>query len=73
MDVSQATMAKSEKGVDGTGVIDLDPWLSPFTDQLKHRFAKAQNWIKVLNETEGGLDKFSRVCRPLEHSQTFTN
>jgi 1,4-alpha-glucan branching enzyme len=38
----------------------LDPWLEPFTDALKHRFAKTQKWIKTIDETEGGLDKFSR-------------
>jgi 1,4-alpha-glucan branching enzyme len=42
------------------GVIQLDPWLSPFKDALKHRFTKAQNWIKTIDETEGGLEKFSR-------------
>ncbi|KAJ9504339.1 alpha-1,4-glucan branching enzyme [Exophiala xenobiotica] len=45
---------------DGTGVVQLDPWLEPFTDALKHRFAKTQKWIKTIDETEGGLDKFSR-------------
>jgi len=45
---------------DGTGVIQLDPWLGPFKDSLKHRFSKAQHWITTINETEGGLEKFSR-------------
>ncbi|KIV86609.1 1,4-alpha-glucan-branching enzyme [Exophiala sideris] len=45
---------------DGTGVIQLDPWLEPYQDALKHRFAKAQKWINTINETEGGLEKFSR-------------
>jgi 1,4-alpha-glucan branching enzyme len=44
-----------------TGVLKLDPWLSPFQDSLKRRYAKAQEWIKRINETEGGLDKFSKV------------
>ena len=42
------------------GVVQLDPWLSPFKDALRHRFSKAQNWIKAIDETEGGLEKFSR-------------
>jgi 1,4-alpha-glucan branching enzyme len=42
------------------GVIKLDPWLEPFRDPLKSRFAHAQKWIKTINETEGGLEKFSR-------------
>ncbi|KAK3315192.1 glycoside hydrolase family 13 protein [Apodospora peruviana] len=45
---------------DGTGVIKLDPWLSPFQDSLKRRYSKAQDWIKTINETEGGLEKFSK-------------
>jgi hypothetical protein len=44
------------------GVIQLDPWLSPFKDALRSRFSRAQDWIKKINETEGGLEKFSRVC-----------
>jgi 1,4-alpha-glucan branching enzyme len=43
------------------GVVKLDPWLSPFQDSLKRRYAKAQEWIKKIQETEGGLDKFSKV------------
>ncbi|KAL7909904.1 hypothetical protein GGI35DRAFT_468940 [Trichoderma velutinum] len=42
------------------GVIQLDPWLAPFGDALKRRYSKAQDWIKVINETEGGFDKFSK-------------
>ncbi|KAL7787072.1 hypothetical protein V8C37DRAFT_412214 [Trichoderma ceciliae] len=41
-------------------VIKLDPWLGPFSDTLKRRYSKAQEWIKVINESEGGLDKFSK-------------
>ena len=43
------------------GVVQLDPWLSPFKEALRHRFSKAQQWIKTIDETEGGLEKFSRV------------
>ncbi|KAL6720245.1 alpha-1,4-glucan branching enzyme [Lecanora helva] len=45
---------------DGTGVIQLDPWLSPFKDALRSRYSQAQKWIKTINDTEGGLEKFSR-------------
>ncbi|KAH6717602.1 alpha-glucan branching enzyme [Leptodontidium sp. MPI-SDFR-AT-0119] len=45
---------------DGTGVVKMDPWLSPFKEELKKRYSKAQDWIKKIDETEGGLDKFSR-------------
>ena len=43
------------------GVVQLDPWLGPFKESLKQRYAKAQDWIKTIDETEGGLEKFSRV------------
>ncbi|KIW99386.1 1,4-alpha-glucan-branching enzyme [Rhinocladiella mackenziei CBS 650.93] len=55
-----AQPASAEVAPDGTGVIQLDPWLSPYKDALKARFAKAQKWIKTIDETEGGLEKFSR-------------
>ncbi|MCJ1354246.1 MAG: alpha-1,4-glucan branching enzyme [Icmadophila ericetorum] len=45
---------------DGTGVIQLDPWLEPFKDALKKRYSHAQQWIKTINDHEGGLDKFSK-------------
>ncbi|RMJ11381.1 1,4-alpha-glucan-branching enzyme [Fusarium euwallaceae] len=45
---------------DGTGVVKLDPWLAPFSDTLKRRFSKAQEWIKTIKDDEGGLEKFSR-------------
>ncbi|MBE7180673.1 MAG: 1,4-alpha-glucan-branching enzyme, partial [Terriglobus roseus] len=41
-------------------MLALDPWLSPFKDALRSRYSKAQDWIKTLKETEGGLDQFSR-------------
>ncbi|KAI9735229.1 MAG: alpha-1,4-glucan branching enzyme [Cirrosporium novae-zelandiae] len=52
--------ASSKVTPDGTGIVELDPWLSPFKDGLRSRYAKAQQWIKTLDETEGGLEKFSR-------------
>ena len=42
------------------GVIQLDPWLEPFKDALKKRYSHAQQWIKTINDHEGGLDKFSK-------------
>ncbi|GKZ34813.1 alpha-1,4-glucan branching enzyme [Aspergillus brasiliensis] len=45
---------------DGTGVIQLDPWLEPFRDALKQRFEFVESWVKTINESEGGLDNFSR-------------
>lgn len=43
-----------------SGVVQLDPWLSPFKDALRHRYSKAQSWIKKIGETEGGIEKFSK-------------
>ncbi|KAK0741683.1 alpha-glucan branching enzyme [Apiosordaria backusii] len=62
---SSNTLAKSGHTAgdipkDGTGVVALDPYLEPFKPALKRRFGKAQEWIKTLDETEGGLDKFSK-------------
>ena len=38
----------------------LDPWLSPFKDALRSRYSRAQQWVKTLNDTEGGLENFSK-------------
>ncbi|KAL4761330.1 1,4-alpha-glucan branching enzyme GLC3 [Aspergillus foveolatus] len=45
---------------DGTGIIDLDPWLEPFREAIKRRFDYVESWIKTVDEVEGGLDKFSK-------------
>lgn len=55
-----AKTAADEIPNDGTGVLKLDPWLSPFKDALKARYRKTQDWISKINETEGGLAKFSK-------------
>ncbi|KAL5044530.1 1,4-alpha-glucan-branching enzyme [Aspergillus fruticulosus] len=45
---------------DGTGIIDLDPWLEPFREVIKRRFNYVESWIKTVDEAEGSLDKFSK-------------
>ncbi|KAL4980266.1 1,4-alpha-glucan-branching enzyme [Aspergillus desertorum] len=45
---------------DGTGIIDLDPWLEPFREAIKRRFNYVESWIKTVDEAEGGLDEFSK-------------
>ncbi|KAL4800918.1 1,4-alpha-glucan-branching enzyme [Aspergillus venezuelensis] len=45
---------------DGTGIIDLDPWLEPFRDAIKRRYNYVESWIKTVDEAEGGLEQFSR-------------
>jgi spermidine synthase len=47
--------------INSPGVIQLDPWLEPFQDALKQRFSFIEGWVKAINETEGGLEKFSKV------------
>ncbi|KAF2754960.1 alpha-glucan branching enzyme [Pseudovirgaria hyperparasitica] len=49
-----------EAAPDGTGLVREDPYLEPFKDALKSRFSKAQAWIKTIQDTEGGLENFSR-------------
>jgi hypothetical protein len=43
------------------GIVELDPYLEPFKDALRSRYQKAQQWMKTIDETEGGIEKFSRV------------
>ncbi|KAM3589104.1 alpha-1,4-glucan branching enzyme [Umbelopsis sp. WA50703] len=49
------TMAK-----DGTGVAVLDPWLEPFKDALKSRYALYEKYKKMIQESAGGYDNFSK-------------
>jgi 1,4-alpha-glucan branching enzyme len=53
-----------------SGVVELDPWLGPFKEPLRHRYKLAQDWIKTIEETEGGLEKFSRVSSLCSASQS---
>ena len=46
---------------DSIGVVKLDPWLEPFKGVIHRRYKKAQDWIKNIDGTEGGIEKFSRV------------
>ncbi|KAK5096289.1 alpha-1,4-glucan branching enzyme [Exophiala xenobiotica] len=57
---SMYAAAAGGQAPDGTGIIDMDPYLEEFREPLKHRFAKAQKWIKDIDQYEGGLEKFSR-------------
>ncbi|BFZ65057.1 alpha-1,4-glucan branching enzyme [Saitoella coloradoensis] len=45
---------------DGTAITVIDPWLKPFTDSIRHRYDECQKWIKNIDQSEGGLEKFSR-------------
>ncbi|KAJ2971086.1 hypothetical protein NQ176_g7866 [Zarea fungicola] len=50
----------SDMPTDGTGVVKLDPWLEPFSDALRRRFGKAQEWIHRIDHSEGGMESFTR-------------
>jgi len=45
---------------DGTGVVQVDPWLEPFKPFLRHRYANYKQWVEDLEKHEGGLERFSR-------------
>jgi 1,4-alpha-glucan branching enzyme len=60
LDPDQSNGAAGDIPNDGTGVVKLDPWLEPFSEALRRRYSKTQDWIKTINDTEGGLEKFSR-------------
>jgi 1,4-alpha-glucan branching enzyme len=47
-----------------SGVVQLDPYLEPYKHALRSRYDKAQKWIKEINEVEGGIEKFTKVCLP---------
>lgn len=46
------------------GIISLDPYLEPHKGTLQRRYSKAQEWLKKLDATEGGIEKFSQVRSP---------
>jgi len=41
-------------------LIDADPWLEPFVPSINHRYSIYDKWIKDIEQSEGGLDKFSQ-------------
>ncbi|KAL1923064.1 uncharacterized protein VTP21DRAFT_9440 [Calcarisporiella thermophila] len=45
---------------DGTGVVQIDPWLAPFSDSLRKRYSHYRDWVQKIDETMGGYDKFTR-------------
>lgn len=48
------------KATDGTKIISVDPWLEPFAGGLKSRYAVYKHWRSLIEQNEGGLDKFSK-------------
>lgn len=37
-----------------------DPWLEPFAPAIQTRMQKFSSWVKQIDETEGGLENFSK-------------
>ncbi|WVQ80844.1 1,4-alpha-glucan-branching enzyme [Cryptococcus sp. DSM 104549] len=44
---------------DGTGVVTIDPWLEPFSDSLRKRYAAFAEQRAAIDKHEGGLAHFS--------------
>lgn len=40
-------------------LVDIDPWLEPFVEELAYRRTLADNWLKRFDQDEGGILKFS--------------
>jgi 1,4-alpha-glucan branching enzyme len=45
---------------DGTKIVSFDPWLEPFVDGLRSRYAVFKKWYDEIQKTEGGLANFSK-------------
>ena len=45
---------------DGTGLIDLDPWLEPYANSLRQRYQDYQSTLKRVVEWAGSLEECSR-------------
>lgn len=45
---------------DGTGLIDLDPWLEPYADALRHRYSHYRAMLAKIESAEGSLGDFGR-------------
>jgi 1,4-alpha-glucan branching enzyme len=47
------------------GITQLDSYLDPFKPALRSRYSKAQQWLKTINDTEGGMESFTRASTQL--------
>jgi 1,4-alpha-glucan branching enzyme len=50
----------STSRTDGTGLIDIDPWLEPYANALRHRYRNYQCALRNIESAEGALDNFSQ-------------
>ncbi|KAF9109560.1 alpha-1,4-glucan branching enzyme [Mortierella sp. AM989] len=58
-DEKTVVKSKANQKQDGTGVISLDPWLEPYSEGLKNRYAAYQDWKDKI-DSAGGYEKFTR-------------
>lgn len=50
--------APEQQGKSGE-ILKIDPWLEPHKHEIERRIALMDNWLEVLEETEGGIEKFA--------------
>lgn len=51
-------------------ILQDDAYLRPFQQTMEHRVQCADDWISKINETEGGIDKFTRGYQQLGFNVT---
>jgi len=56
----QMPQSTTTSRTDGTGLIDIDPWLEPYANALRHRFRNYQFALRNIESAEGTLENFSR-------------
>lgn len=59
MSTSNGAVAKKSFGA-AQALLDADPWLEPFVPAINARYATYEKWLKDIQQSEGGLEKFSR-------------
>lgn len=51
---------RPRKPTDGTGLIEIDPWLKPYAGHLRHRYRRYRKLRDRISEVEGSFEQFSR-------------
>jgi hypothetical protein len=59
MATSEGANKRYDGATDGTGLIKWDPWLEPFADTLRARYAHVKRLLAQMDEKEGGLLHFA--------------
>jgi len=54
------TVPKTQPRIDGTGLIELDPYLEPYADALRSRYQRYQSALARIARLAGSLNAFSR-------------